>query len=199
MTELAKALCAAQAKIDGAKKDSTNPHFKAKYADLASVWEACRKALTENGLAVAQYGRCTHDGQQWVLVTELIHASGDYLRGEIPLLNGKGDMQGLGSALTYARRYGLAAMVGVSPEDDDGNAATAKAEPKAVPVVAPAGYDDWRADFIAAADNGLKVMTEAWMGTPEPLRQHWQAVEAKAFRDALKAKAMLEDSLPVLK
>ena len=124
MKELYAALAKAQSQIDGAKKDSTNPHFRSKYADLASVWDACREALTSNGLAVVQFGAVSEAGA--VLVTRLTHSSGEAIEGSIPLLNGKGDMQGLGSALTYARRYGLAAMVGVCPEDDDGNAASAK-------------------------------------------------------------------------
>lgn len=122
MTALATALAKAQSKLAGAKKDSENPHFRSKYADLASVWEAWQKVGPEHGLSVVQFGRITEAGA--VLVTRLMHTSGDYLEGEIPLLH-KPDMQGLGSALTYARRYGLAAMVGVCPEDDDANAAVA--------------------------------------------------------------------------
>lgn len=191
MSELAKALCAAQAKIDGAKKDSANPHFKSKYADLSSVWDACKSALTSNGLSVAQFGRMGEHGPS--LVTRLLHVSGESIEGEIPLLNGKGDMQGLGSAITYARRYGLAAIVGVSPEDDDGNTAvsagttTAKTAPVAAPT-APDGYDDWRADFVATADTGIAAMTEAWAGSSLVYRTHW-ATEPRAVRDALRARA----------
>lgn len=119
--ELTTALAKAQAEITGAEKKSENPHFKSNYADLASVWEACREPLSKNGLSVTQttYTECA----QIHLVTTLFHSSGEWLASKIPLILQRQDMQGLGSALTYARRYSLAAIVGVAQEDDDGNAA----------------------------------------------------------------------------
>ena len=177
MSELAKALHKAQGQIDGAKKDSANPHFKSKYADLASVWDACRAALQGNGLSVAQFCRVSEAGA--VLVTRLSHVSGESLDGEIPLLNGKGDMQGLGSAITYARRYGLAAIVGVCPEDDDGNAASEKptkaaASVLAAPVLAaPAGYADWRVTLQSAAETGVRALKETWEGASKDYRLHF--------------------------
>lgn len=190
MKELAAALCKAQAQIEGATKGKVNPAFRSKYADLASVWDACREALTTHGLSVAQFGRTTEAGA--VLVTRLLHVSGEFLEGEVPLLNSKGDMQGLGSALTYARRYGLAAMVGVSPEDDDANAASNRTEPKApaakVEPAKPAGYDEWLADFTAAADTGLAALAEAWQGAKPEYRTHANATDPH-LKDRLKAKA----------
>lgn len=125
INELATALAKAQGAIEGAKKDNVNPHFRSKYADLASVWDACRAELSKNGLSVIQ-PVLTVDGRT-VTVTRLMHTSGQWIEdGGIPLLLGKEDMQGLGSALTYSRRYGLMAMVGIAPEDDDGNAASQK-------------------------------------------------------------------------
>lgn len=122
MSELYKALAAAQSEIEGANKNSTNPHFRSKYADLGAVWDACRGSLTKHGLSVLQMPR-SFEGELR-LVTRIAHASGDYIEDEgFPLILGKQDMQGLGSATTYARRYGLMAMVGIAPEDDDGNAA----------------------------------------------------------------------------
>ena len=180
---LAHALSKAQAEIDGAAKDSTNPYFSSKYADLASVWAACRGPLAAHGLAVVQTVT-SREGRD-LLVTTLVHSSGEWMRGEIPLLLSKADMQGLGSAITYARRYGLAAIVGVSPEDDDGNAAVASAPAKAPK---PEGYDDWRDTFVAVSDNGLPAMTEMWAKSPEAYRIHW-GTEPKATRDALRAKA----------
>ena len=189
MSELAKALHKAQGQIDGAKKDSANPHFKSKYADLTSVWDACREALQKHGLSVVQFGRTSEGGA--VLVTRLLHTSGEFVEGEIPLLNSKGDMQGLGSALTYARRYGLAAMVGVCPEDDDANAASEKpakpAQAKAAPK--PDGYDAWLLDFTATADNGTAALVEAWKASPEAFRLFMPAAE----RDKLKATAAAAD------
>lgn len=119
IAEIAKALALAQAEMRGAVKDSVNPHLRSKYADLASVWEACREPLTKNGLSVVQSTRM--EGSAVVVVTMLLHSSGEYISGEISLPPVKTDPQGHGSAITYARRYALAAMVGVSPEDDDGN------------------------------------------------------------------------------
>ena len=185
MKALAAALVKAQGQIEGAKKDSKNPHFKSSYADLASVWDACRTALQANGFSIIQVGEQV-DGQ-WALLTILLHESGDQVRGYVPLLNTKGDMQGLGSALTYARRYGLAAIVGVCPEDDDGNAASEKPAKKAE-LVKPAGYDNWLADFEAAADNGLRALKEAWDATTPENRAYLDATDS-GKRDALKARA----------
>ena len=128
---LAKALAAAQSQIEGAKKDSEHPFFRAAYADLASVWDACRTQLSSNGLAVIQ----TVDGSPevvWVTTT-LAHSSGEWIRGTLRMKPVKSDPQGIGSAITYARRYALAAIVGVAPEDDDGNAAGGKHDNKQPP------------------------------------------------------------------
>ena len=120
--KLAVALVKAQKEMKGAKKDSENPFFKSQYADLGSVWKACHEALTDNGFSVVQNG-VHHDGL-FFLRTTLIHSSGQSLSGEYLIKPTKDDPQGYGSAWTYARRYSLAAMVGVISEDDDGNAAT---------------------------------------------------------------------------
>ena len=131
--ELATALAKAQATMAGAKKDSTNPHFRSKYADLASIWEACRDALTSNGIAVVQMTRATAE-EAVIVETRLMHSSGEWIEGELLVPVTKADAQGFGSALTYARRYSLAAAVGVAPEDDDG-AAAAAARPTAKQVL----------------------------------------------------------------
>lgn len=124
MGALAAALAKAQGLIKGASKDRTNPHFGSKYADLASVWEACRAALSANGLAVVQ--TTTTDAEGSVsLRTLLLHAGGASIEGLYPIRPQQPTPQGYGSAITYARRYALAAMVGVAPDDDDdGNAAS---------------------------------------------------------------------------
>lgn len=126
--ELATALAAAQAEVEAAKKESTNPHFKNKYADLASVWLACRGPLTSHGLAVTQWPSTTERGV--AVTTVLTHSSGQWMRDtlELPLAQ-NATAQQVGSAITYARRYMLAAVAGVAPDDDDGEAAS-KAAPK---------------------------------------------------------------------
>ena len=118
---LAAALAKAQAAVTGAVKDAANPFFKSKYADLESVWSACRKPLTDNGLAVVQTSRYTPDGL--MLVTTLLHSSGEWISGEMPVLVKDNSPQAQGSGLTYARRYALAAIVGIYQTDDDGEAA----------------------------------------------------------------------------
>lgn len=131
INEIAGALARAQGKIQHASKDGANLGFKrdgnaAKYATLASVWDACRTALTENNLSIVQTPDVTADGV--FLHTTLAHNSGQWIRGTMPIRPVQDTPQGLGSALTYARRYSLASMVGVVPEDDDdGNAASAGA------------------------------------------------------------------------
>jgi len=134
LSKLTEALSKAQSIIQGAIKDSENPYFKASYADLASVWEACRKPLTDNGLAVIQITKMI-EGKLY-LETILSHISGESISGIYPInpmrqKQGEGwtaseDPQSLGSALTYARRYTLAAIAGIAPEDDDGEGAVGR-------------------------------------------------------------------------
>jgi hypothetical protein len=130
---LAPALVAAQAAILPAEKDGTNPHFNRRYASLGAVVQAVRPALAANGLAVSQI--VTHDGDQLALETILVHTSGQYIGGVYPLRPTKADPQGEGSALTYARRYALASLLGVvADDDDDGNAASRGNERRPRPV-----------------------------------------------------------------
>ena len=122
------ALAKAQTEMGKALKDSSNTHLKSKYADLASVMDACLPALNANGIAVLQP---THDEEGRMYVkTVLVHGeSGETAECRVPLIVSKNDMQGYGSAVTYARRYGLMSMAGIAPEDDDGNAAVKAAPP----------------------------------------------------------------------
>jgi len=127
---LAAALAKAQGQMKGAVKDSANPFFKSKYADLASVVEAIRAAFSANGLSYIQTVEPS-DKDEVRVETTLLHASGEWIScGVLSLPVSKHDAQGYGSALTYARRYSLSAAAGVAAElDDDGNAASA-AKPK---------------------------------------------------------------------
>ena len=120
--KLAPALVAVQQSTFGVEKNSNNPAFKSKYADLASTSAACRDALTTNGFTISQWPG-EYDGKAMAMTTILLHTSGQWMRGTMTVPLGKHDAQGYGSALTYARRYSLQAVVGLSPEDDDGNAA----------------------------------------------------------------------------
>jgi len=121
LNELALALAKAQGKITGALKDSSNPFYKSKYADLASVWEACREHLATNGIAVVQTNG--NSEERVTVTTLLVHSSGQWVRGTCSAKPAKDDAQGIGSVITYLRRYGLAAIVGVAQVDDDGEAA----------------------------------------------------------------------------
>ena len=123
IAKLATALSIVQGKLTHAKKDSANPFFKSKYADLESVWDACRSLLAENGLAVMQFPGEFVDGTM-SLNTVLTHSSGEFMSYLMSVPVTKPDAQGAGSALTYMRRYALAAVVGVVQADDDGNAAS---------------------------------------------------------------------------
>jgi hypothetical protein len=124
INELATALAKAQGEITGALKDSANPFFKSKYADLASCWDACRAALSKNGLAVVQAPGT--EATVTYLTTTLLHSSGQWMRSSLIVTPKDDTPQAMGSALTYARRYALTAMVGIAQVDDDGNAASGR-------------------------------------------------------------------------
>lgn len=123
LDQLATALAIAQGSIQGAVKDRTNPAFKSSYADLASVWDACRAALSANGLSVSQHPGRLEDGSATV-TTILLHKSGQHISSVCAALPRDQSPAAVGSVVTYLRRYALAAAVGVAPEDDDGQAAS---------------------------------------------------------------------------
>jgi hypothetical protein len=127
---LGAALAVAQGEFPAISKDSTNPFFKSKYADLATVVETASPILSKNGLSVVQFPG--HDGVNDTLTTWLIHKSGQYINDTMALHLAKNDPQGQGSALTYARRYSYMSVLGlVADEDDDGNAASRPKAPAA--------------------------------------------------------------------
>jgi len=135
IAKLAVALAKVQAVMAPALKDSENPFFKSKYADLSSVWDVCRKPLTDNGLAVVQVTEET-DGTVIKLCSTLVHESGEFIRSVLCMRPVKLDPQSVGSCLTYMRRYSLSALVGVCTGDDDGNSASGNHAP-----AGPAGVD----------------------------------------------------------
>lgn len=138
MKEIYTALVKAQGMIKNAVKDSTNPHYKSKYADLESVWDAIREALQKNNLAVLQLTDIDASGAP-VLVTRVIHTSGEHIEGRYPLVcKDPTDAQKLGSSTSYARRYSLSAMLGVIQSDDDGNAAAGHTASPSVAKPSPA-------------------------------------------------------------
>jgi hypothetical protein len=141
---LAEALAKAQGEIKGAIKDAENPFFKSSYADLASVWDACREPLSKHGLSVIQFPKSkflgTPEPYEWTskqgekrhgvkvvcrvsVLTRLAHSSGQWVEDVMSTLLPTGDPQSVGSATTYLRRYSLQSVAGIAPEDDDGEGA----------------------------------------------------------------------------
>lgn len=122
--ELSAALAKAQNEIGKATRNETNGHFENKYSTLDAVWDACRPALSSQGLSVVQMPLDADPGRV-ALETVLLHSSGEFIVSRVSTKLFRDDAQGVGSALTYLRRYALSAMVGVvSEHDDDGNAAS---------------------------------------------------------------------------
>jgi hypothetical protein len=131
LNELFGALSQAQAEIEIAIKDSNNPFYNSKYADLPTVWAACRPALVKNNLSIIQ--SIQSEGNDFFLVTWLGHKSGQYIQSCAKIAKPKPrkgesidiewNVQTVGSGITYMRRYALAAMVGVVQDDDDGEIA----------------------------------------------------------------------------
>lgn len=202
---LAAALAKAQGKIAGASKDKTNPHFKSSYADLASVWEACRDALSENGLAVLQ--PVFADGARVTVTTILTHSSGEWISTDLTMTSAQSTPQAIGSCITYARRYALASLVGVAPEDDDGEGAQGRTNGNghhaAQPTVPqpnangqqdkkPEKYDEFVIDLEACADEGMSKLMASFNAARAELRNYltrkdntrWELIKSKAATKA---------------
>lgn len=125
--DLLAALSVAQGEIENADKNAQNPHFRSSYADLAEVLNTIRPVFSRNGLALLQ---STEFFEGVVSVCTLIaHKSGGMVSSVASCVPAKTDAQGIGAATTYLRRYGAAAMAGISQEDDDGNAASHSNQP----------------------------------------------------------------------
>jgi hypothetical protein len=124
-TKLDQALAKAQGQIQIAHKDKINPAFRSKYADITSVWEACREALAKYEISVTQWP-IHSEGNKLHLVTRIAHA-GEWMQGEFSIPVTKPDAHGYGSAVTYAKRFALSAALGIVSDDeidDDGNTAS---------------------------------------------------------------------------
>jgi len=161
--ELAKALVKVQAELQPAIKGQVNPFFKSSYANLLEIWQVCRKPLTDNGLSITQIAD-DREGKT-NLETVLMHESGEWIKGCLPLMPIKQDPQGQGSAITYARRYSLAAIVGISTEDDDAEAATShKVNPTAPGLATQKQKDD-----LAKFDKGRVAEIMKERGFPREL------------------------------
>lgn len=128
INELATALSKSQGEIENASKSSTNPHFRAKYADLAEVLNVCRPVFSSNGLSFSQCP--SYEAGVVSVETILMHNSGQWISSTISAPVDKQNAQGVGSAITYCRRYSLAAVCGIAQEDDDAEASIGRGQAK---------------------------------------------------------------------
>jgi hypothetical protein len=163
---LSKAIALSQLQVENASKSSVNPHFKSKYADLAEILNTVRPIFSANNIAIVQMPSF----EQGVASVEtmLCHESGEFISSVCSAPVGKQDAQGVGSAITYLRRYSLAAMAGIAQEDDDGNHAVQ--QPRQAPPT--------RKLSNAEREMGVKDMK----GAPDEaaLRQVWADYHAMA-------------------
>jgi hypothetical protein len=164
--KLSEALAKAQGEMKPASFDAMNPHFRSRYASLASIMEACRSALSQNNIAIIQGASVEED--RVIVETMLIHASGEFISDQLSMNIQKDSPQAIGSAITYARRYSLASLAGVvSDEDDDAEAAMPKENAqKPVKIVQVTNLDEHkrtRSDNSQKADAAEKTVKP---GTP---------------------------------
>lgn len=174
------AFCKAQADFASAARDTNNPFFKSKYADLASAWRAVSKALADNGLAVSS--EVVPEGEWIVCTTRLWHSSGEFLDGRWMCKTSKLDSQGVGAVTTYARRMGLFCLLGiVADDDDDGNESARQArETRNQDPLPPLPQEPRRAPAPAAA-RPAPPPKEAPMAPPDDkadMRKLWAVAGA---------------------
>lgn len=172
------AIAEAQAATEAATKDSTNPAFRSKYADLTAHVEVIRPAAKAAKLAVLQ--ELTSDDKGVNVTTRIAHASGQWVEfGPLFIPANKHDAQGFGSAASYARRYALSAAWGTVADDDDGNAAVAS-KPYQLPK--PVGYDDWLADLEMVAKNAaLSVFRDNYKSSAAKFRGYLEETDKPAL------------------
>lgn len=192
INEIATALAKAQGEIAGAVKDSANPFFKSSYADLASVWEACRAPLSKNGIAIVQSPSA--EGACVTVETLMVHTSGQWVRNSLHVSAKDDSPQAIGSAITYLRRYVLQSLAGVAPTEDDGEAAHGrpngqqKAHSAPVVPMPPKGYQDWLDDMAAVVDEGTDKLSAAWKNSKSEYRTYLTGTAPKQW-EAMKARA----------
>lgn len=196
--KLDDALAKAQASVHVAVKDKHNPAFRSSYADLFSIMAACREALSANGIAITQW-LVHRDDNRLGIVTRLA-LSGEWIQATWSMPVSKQDAHGYGSAATYARRYALAAAVGVvADEDDDGNAASEKKpdekkawakkqdvpkqDKKALPALTAEEREGWLIEIQLAASMGLDKLREL----SADMSTRLTAEQKASLRDAFKA------------
>lgn len=191
INELAKALSSFQGELEGVEKDSVNPYFKSKYADLHAVWQAIRKPLAKYGLSITQIG--IYENDKPFLSTILMHSSGQWIRSVMPIITAKSDIQSFGGSMTYCKRYALQAIVGCSSYDDDGEEAMkevrkpAKKETTATLDELCKGLMEFDKDDIVEYIRYICVASK--MSEGEVIEKTLSADESfRSFREKLKAR-----------
>lgn len=175
--EIFTAISKLQSEMKSALKDSSNPFFKSKYADLEACWDAAREPLAKNGLSVIQTQ--DHENGNDFLVTTLAHHSGQWIKGRLRIVPVKQDPQAMGSAITYARRYSLAAILGLTQTDDDGEAAMGRANKDGDALVGNGNVNQthYKITFGKFAQRSLEEVG------PEELSSYVTYLENKAKKD----------------
>lgn len=207
---LAAALAKAQGQMTFATKDATNPHFKTRYADLAAVWSAIREPLAANGLSVIQ--QVTQAEGMVGVRSILAHASGEWVASDLQMPVAQKTPQGYGSALTYARRYSLAALVGIAQDDDDGEAGTRPSAPvlppvqrrqpmreQPAPVAQPAAPAKGQGEIISPASITHKTVSpgQGEMVEPDPMERALLAIAECGTPEDLQAATRIIKQLGV--
>jgi len=175
ITAIAPALVKAQALIEGAVKDSSNPAFRSKYADLSAVLAVIREPMAMNDLCVLQSPARAEGGVE--VETLILHKSGEWISQNCFIPINKWDAHGTGSGITYGRRYGLMSIFCIGTEDDDGNTAVERpaapkqlsAPPKQI-VMAPKQLEI-RAEAKEAAKKGIDAFRDYYKGLSPEARQ----------------------------
>ncbi len=161
INELAASMSSAQGAMPGASKDSANPFFKSKYADLASVMQAIRAPFAQNNLSFIQGTGKTEHGEI-VVTTRIMHSSGQWVECDTVLSPVKDDPQGIGSAISYGKRYGLQSLAGVPSVDDDGNAAVENVKPRKKRSKPATDLSKARTWLEQAASSSMAELEEQW-------------------------------------
>jgi hypothetical protein len=188
LTKIAPALTKALGEIHNATKDSKNPHFKSSYASLVAVIDATKDTLAAHGLTVIQ-------APGWVdsrvtVTSRILHSSGEWIESTAEAPVPKADPQGVGSAVTYLRRYSLAALCGITQEDDDGNAASAP------PRRATKGPSPQLADSSAELQVLAGVAAvDGWL-TDKELKHVQKAIDSGDLNLIARAKDFVESKRP---
>lgn len=180
MAALTRSLIKVQQAVQGAKANKSNPHLKNRYADLGSVWETCRELLATNGLAVTHTFK-ESSGETMTCVAILLHEDGAQIESSLTMKLVKTDPQAVGSAITYARRYTLASLIGiVVDDDDDGNRSSGTGSPhqQAAPPSPLDGKKKEIRNLIKTAIKGPELDTIRQEAQFFEESQSWSAISA---------------------